>query len=82
MSSRSNRSSKQAEARVVTPERGAPLEPIRVVERVLTRPDGTKVRVEVPVYPPFELRKPPAVPEAPRRRKLGSRRRDESDGAA
>ncbi len=82
MSSHSDRSSKQAAAHVVTPERGAPLEPIKVVERVLTRPDGTKVRVEVPVYPPFELRKPPATPDAPRRRKLGSRRRDDADGAA
>lgn len=34
---------------------GAPLEPIRIVERELTRPDGTKVVVEVPVYPPFRL---------------------------
>ena len=34
---------------------GVPLEPIRVVERELTRPDGTKLRVKVPVYPPFEL---------------------------
>ena len=82
MSSRSNHSSKQAEAHVVTPERGAPLEPIRVIERVLTRPDGTKVCVEVPVYPPFKLRKPPVVPDAPRRRKLGSHRRDDADGAA
>jgi hypothetical protein len=38
--------------------RGAPLEPIRVVERELTRPDGTRVRVKVPVYPPFRLRDP------------------------
>ncbi len=30
-------------------------EPIGVVERELTRPDGTKVRVEVPVYPPYQL---------------------------
>jgi hypothetical protein len=39
----------------------APLEPIRTVERELTRPDGTKLRVEVPVYPPFRLpdRSPP-----------------------
>ena len=31
------------------------MEPIRVVERELTRPDGTKLRVKVPVYPPFRL---------------------------
>lgn len=40
--------------------RCAPLEPIRVVERELTRPDGTKLRVEVPVYPPFRLPDRPA----------------------
>ena len=33
----------------------APLEPIRVVVRELTRPDGKKLKVEVPVYPPFRL---------------------------
>ena len=33
----------------------APLEPIRVVVRELTRPDGKKMKVEVPVYPPFRL---------------------------
>lgn len=54
--------------------RCAPLEPIRVVERELTRPDGTKLRVKVPVYPPFRLpdrpastaksRKPPANKKA------------------
>ena len=76
MSSASNRPPKRSAARVIEPERGAPLEPIRVVERVLTRPDGTKVRVEVPVYPPFQLRKAPSAPDAPRRRKLGGRRRD------
>jgi hypothetical protein len=35
--------------------RSAPLEPIRVVVRELTRPDGKKLKVEVPVYPPFKL---------------------------
>ena len=34
---------------------GEKLEPIRVVKRRLTRPDGTTVEVEVPVYPPFRL---------------------------
>lgn len=34
---------------------GAKLEPIRTVERELTRPDGTQVKVRVPVYPPFRL---------------------------
>jgi hypothetical protein len=32
-------------------------DPVRVVERVLTRPDGTTTKVRVPVYPPFELAK-------------------------
>ena len=32
------------------------LEPIRTVVRELTRPDGSTVTVEVPVYPPFELK--------------------------
>jgi hypothetical protein len=35
--------------------RSAPLKPIRVVVRELTRPDGKKLTVEVPVYPPFRL---------------------------
>jgi hypothetical protein len=35
--------------------RSAPLKPIRVVVRELTRPDGKKLKVEVPVYPPFKL---------------------------
>lgn len=36
------------------------LEPIGVVERELTRPDGTKVVALVPVYPPFRLKERPA----------------------
>ena len=34
---------------------GARLEPIGVVTRELTRPDGTTLTVDVPVYPPFRL---------------------------
>ena len=30
-------------------------EPLRVVKRTLTRPDGSSVVVDVPVYPPFRL---------------------------
>ena len=45
--------------------RGARLEPIRFVERELTRPDGTKLRVKVPVYPPFRLEERPAPKAAP-----------------
>ena len=33
-----------------------PLEPIHKVVRELKRPDGTTLRVEVPVYPPFRLK--------------------------
>jgi len=44
--------------------RDEPLEPIRTVERELTRPDGTTLKVAVPVYPPFTLegRTPPRPP--------------------
>ena len=49
--------------------RGAPLEPIGVVERELTRPDGTKLIVKVPVYPPFKLEERPERPPEPRERK-------------
>ena len=57
--------------------RGAPLKPIRFVERELTRPDGTTLRVKVPVYPPFRLeeRSTPPSPDArkrpPARQKAG-----------
>ena len=34
---------------------GAKLDPIGMVKRKLTRPDGSTVMVEVPVYPPFRL---------------------------
>ena len=47
---------------------GEPLDPLRVVERVLTRPDGSTLKVRVPVYPPFELKKRPAA-KTPRMRK-------------
>jgi hypothetical protein len=49
--------------------RGAPLKPIRFVERELTRPDGTKLMVKVPVYPPFRLEERPNNPPEPRKRK-------------
>jgi uncharacterized protein (DUF58 family) len=48
---------------------GARLEPVRYVERELTRPDGSKLRVKVPVYPPFRLEErpgPKAVPDSPK----------------
>jgi hypothetical protein len=45
-----------------------PLDPVCVVERELTRPDGSTLRVQVPVYPPFQLKKRPAA-KSPRARK-------------
>src|SRR5262245_16916507 len=45
--------------------RSAPLEPIRVVVRELTRPDGKKMKVEVPVYPPFKLEERGEAPPKP-----------------
>ncbi|MCH8084548.1 MAG: hypothetical protein IH885_09970 [Myxococcales bacterium] len=35
---------------------GERLKPIRRVMRDIERPDGTMVRVKVPVYPPFKLK--------------------------
>jgi hypothetical protein len=51
---------------------GEPLRPIRTVERVLTRPDGTQVVVCVPVYPCFRLETWP--PNAEEARHLGAQR--------
>jgi hypothetical protein len=36
--------------------KGERLKPIRRVMREIERPDGTIIRVEVPVYPPFKLK--------------------------
>lgn len=47
---------------------GEPLEPVRVVERELIHPDGTPLKVQVPVYPPFQLKKrPPTKTERSRK---------------
>ncbi|MEM7412580.1 MAG: hypothetical protein AAF430_20285 [Myxococcota bacterium] len=46
---------------------GEALEPIKMVERELTRPDGTTVMVQVPVYPPFRLKDRNAPRTAPPR---------------
>ncbi len=35
---------------------GERLKPIRKVMREIERPDGTILRVKVPVYPPFKLK--------------------------
>jgi len=42
------------------------LRPVRTVKRKLTRPDGTVCTVEVPVYPPFQLKKPARSPKSRR----------------
>ena len=54
---------------------GARLEPIRYVERELTRPDGSKLRVKVPVYPPFRLEDRPSPKAPPETRKTPPARR-------
>ena len=42
---------------------GEVLKPIRVVQREITLPDGSKQIVDVPVYPPFQLeQRPPSKP--------------------
>ena len=66
---RSRRSPSKKQKREAPPEMvsGAPLEPIREVERELTRPDGSKLTVKVPVYPPFRLRDPEEARPLPRR---------------
>ena len=69
---RSRRSSRKEDALDPEPQtgiEGAPLEPIAVVERELTRPDGTKLKVEVPVYPPFRLAERPPPKAEPRKQK-------------
>jgi bifunctional pyridoxal-dependent enzyme with beta-cystathionase and maltose regulon repressor activities len=64
---------------------GAKLDPIGMVKRSLTRPDGSTVIVEVPVYPPFQLadrasaRKPARSRSAPSlKRKRSGPSREES----
>jgi len=55
---------------------GAVLEPIRVVRREITLPDGTKQVVDVPVYPPFRLEeRPPPKPPTRARAKAKPRSR-------
>ena len=73
MAPRRSRSSPKKQ-QIPDPERragieGAPLEPIAVVERELTHPDGTKLRVAVPVYPPFRLAERPPPKAEPRKEK-------------
>ena len=55
--------------------------PIGTVRRTLVRPDGTKVAVDVPVYPPFRLESGEAPPAAkpPRRKRPEVKRPTGSD---
>ncbi len=55
MAHRNKSTANNLEARPVRVE-GEPLKPIRKVMREIERPDGTILRVEVPVYPPFKLK--------------------------
>jgi hypothetical protein len=50
-------------------------EPIGSVRRELTRPDGTRVVVEVPVYPPFRLAERSGARPPPRGRSAPSLKR-------
>jgi hypothetical protein len=60
---------------------GAKLDPIGVVKRALTRPDGSTVVVEVPVYPPFRLADRPAGRKPARSRSAPSLKRKRADSA-
>ena len=60
---------------------GAKLDPIRVVKRSLTRPDGSTVVVEVPVYPPFRLAERPSSRKPARNRSAPSLKRKRTRAA-
>jgi hypothetical protein len=70
------------EARKVGEVEGAKLDPIGVVKRSLTRPDGSTVVVEVPVYPPFQLAERPSSRKPARSRSAPSLKRKRAGGAA
>jgi hypothetical protein len=58
------RKSKRADGKQTSPSsniQSEELDPVRVIERELIRPDGTTMKVRVPVYPPFQLKKRPPV---------------------
>lgn len=61
---------------------GAVLEPIRMVERKLTRPDGSTVVALVPVYPPFRLAERPSSRKPARSRSAPSLKRKQRIGPA
>jgi len=55
MAQRGKGTARNLEAQPVRIE-GERLKPIRKVMRDIERPDGTILRIEVPVYPPFKLK--------------------------
>jgi hypothetical protein len=55
MAYRGKGTARNLEARPTRVE-GERLKPIRRVMRDIERPDGTILRVQVPVYPPFKLK--------------------------
>ena len=57
MAHRSKSTAKNLDARPGRIE-GERLKPIHRVMREIERPDGTILRVKVPVYPPFKLKAP------------------------
>ena len=67
---------------VVETIQGEKLEPIGSVRRELTRPDGTRVVVEVPVYPPFRLAERPSSRKPARSRSAPSLKRKQRIGPA
>jgi hypothetical protein len=73
------RQAEAEETRKLGEVQGAKLDPIRIVKRVLTRPDGSTVVAEVPVYPPFRLAEAPGRKPA-RSRSAPSLKRKRSAG--
>jgi hypothetical protein len=67
------RKSKLADGKKNTPNsniQSERLDPVRVIERELIRPDGTTMKVRVPVYPPFQLKQRPAAKPEKATRKM------------
>jgi hypothetical protein len=67
------RKSKLADGKKNTPNsniQSERLDPVRVIERELVRPDGTTMKVRVPVYPPFQLKQRPAAKPEKATRKM------------
>jgi hypothetical protein len=58
------------------------VEPIGSVRRELVRPDGTKIVVDVPIYPPFRLEGEKTSPPAPAARRLRAGPRPKRTGGA